>query len=108
MIRIKRGNTELTVTRGAYKAMYAHAGFTPIAEEADQGQVDQEQEPPQSEEATEEPEDEEDSYDEDPSEKPLSEMTFSDLRNYAKRLGIRVDGVRTRRELKQAILRKQR
>lgn len=92
MIKIKRGTHELEVTQGAFKSIYAPAGYTAVAQPVEMPETFDEVEEPEFEE--EEPE---------LAEKPLSEMNFNELKEYAAQLGIQTSGMRTRRELKQAI-----
>lgn len=92
MIKIKRGTHELEVTQGAFKSIFAPAGYTVVEQPA------KAQETPEDDEELELEEEEQDL-----SEKPLSEMSFNELKEYAEQLGIQTSGMRTHRQLKQAI-----
>lgn len=92
MVKIKYSNHELQVTAGAFKSIYAPMGYTKVEEQPVEQPVTEPtvEEQPEPEQATLE-------------EKPLSEMSNAELKDYAVRLGISTSGLRTRRELKQAI-----
>ena len=92
MIKIKRGTHELEVTKGAFKSIFAPAGYIVVEQPAKALETP---------EGGEEPELEEEQQ--DLSEKPLSEMSFNELKEYAEQLGIQTSGMRTHQQLKRAI-----
>lgn len=98
MIRIKRGSHTMSVTRGAFNAVYKPMGYT---------EMEEHKAPKTHEETDDEYEDADMDSDEDDEpelgEKPLNEMNFNELKEYATQLGIATAGMRTRRELKEAI-----
>lgn len=122
MIKIKRGDTVLTVTHGAYKNYYKHLGYEPIgvAQTAEnpgeenthltedsqhcgdptQLKTDEDTLDDEGEEFTDEEGAEEEV---DLSEIPLSEMGRDQLREYADQLGLDHDGLRKKSELRALI-----
>lgn len=118
MVKIEKAGHTLTVTRGAFNALYRPLGYvivgtegepeaspvpnevtTPPADdtgyEDDQSSVEDE-----DTDADEEQDDEEEDLDE----KPLSEMNFKELKAYAKRRGINTNGMSSKKEVREAIL----
>ena len=120
MVTIERAGHVLTVTQGAFKALYRPMGYVIVGTEGEPeaSQVpDGVTTPPVDEDGSEDDqtseEDEvqddgedtdEDQDDEDLEEKPLSEMNFKELKAYAKRRGINVNGMSSKREVREAIL----
>lgn len=92
MIKIKRGTHELEVTQGAFKSIFAPAGYTMVEQPA------KALETPEGDEELELEEEQQEL-----SEKPLSEMSFNELKEYAEQLGIQTSGMRTHQQLKRAI-----
>ena len=120
MVTIERAGHVLTVTQGAFKALYRPMGYvivgtkgepeaspspdevtTPPADEdgSEDDQTSEEDEVQDDDEDTDENQD-----DEDLEEKPLSEMNFKELKSYAKRQGINVNGMSSKKEVREAIL----
>lgn len=106
MITITNGNKELTVTRGAYDNIFRRMGYHPVeTERADISPLGLEDEntyeEPEtaSEDENEDPEDEE----EDLFEKPIGEMSFKELLEYAKANGIDIRGCNSKKEVLEAI-----
>lgn len=104
MITIKRGSETLTVTRGAYKSMFASQGWEIVTtpktgkknddfsgvSKTEVVSQDIEETPKKPVENLAE-NDEEDSDDIDYSEIPLSEMSVPQLQGYAEQLGLDFD-----------------
>ena len=122
MIKIRKGETTLTVTHGAYKNYYKHLGYEPVGvarngenpgEEnthltddsqhcGDPTQLKNGEDP--SDDEGEEFDDEEDEEEEvDLSEIPLSEMGFDQLCEYADQLGLDRSGLRKKTEIRALI-----
>lgn len=123
MIKIKRGDSVLTVTTGAYKNYYKHLGYEPVgvaksSENPEQGNTHTSDDSQHSEETTQpsgdenalggEPEgttDEDDADEEededtvDLSEIPLSELSHSQLFEYADQLGLEYEGTPNKKEM---------
>lgn len=118
MIKIKKGDSVLTVTRGAYTNYFKDLGYrvvratkTPETLEGVSIHPDKDSDlsgdlsqlkiflEDESDELTEEDEEEEEL---DLSEIPLSEMTGSQLRQYAEELGLPYEGLK-KRELRELI-----
>lgn len=85
---ITDGQKTLSVTKGAYHSFFKELGFKPVT-------------PMLADPEDMEP-DEETMLDE-LYEKPLSEMDFSELKMYAESLGISANGLKSKRELREAI-----
>lgn len=130
MVTIQRYNHILTVTNGAYQGIYKPLGYTIVGEPGDDNSVSQaypcgtttpgdvtdHHEAPGATEAdpdgpnsyneaylTGEAPDE-DTEEEDPvDEKPLGEMSFKELKQYAETLGLNANGYSSKRDLKEAI-----
>ena len=117
MVKIKRGTHVLTVTAGAFKRLYQPMGYAIVEAEgghtaspapdevatppADENPVQDDSEDIE-EESDEDPEDdaaEEDELDE----KPIGEMSFKELKEYASRHGINVNGMTSKQEVRRAI-----
>ena len=117
MVRIKKGNTELIVSKCAYESYYKESGFEllsePRAAEYDltQETVHPEDSPHIGDESMREEDSEEDSEEEDEkdvdgidySEIPLSELTLDQLRDYADQLGLDHAGIKSDRGLRALI-----
>lgn len=120
MVTIERAGHVLTVTQGAFKALYRPMGYVIVGTEGEPKASpgpDEVTTPPTDEDGSEDDqtseEDEvqddgedtdEDQDDEDLEEKPLSEMNFKELKAYAKRRGINVNGMSSKKEVREAIL----
>lgn len=127
MITITNGVNTLTVSRGAYKSLYAAAGYRPVrvkgaispldplgnreetageaGEAGDEGISDPEDKtgaPQDSAQKDDDLEDDDEEY-EDLSEIPLNEMGFGQLCEYADQLGLDREGIRSKRELRALI-----
>lgn len=118
MLVITNGVDTLTVTKGAFNALYKYQGFI-VAEEGAEapspsGETDtvastQADDTVQAEEPDEEYSDEEgdttDGTDEEPdlSEIPLIEMNKEQLIRYADQVGVEYTGAETKKELRAAI-----
>lgn len=126
MIQVKRGNSLLTVTRGAYLSYYKRLGYEPVdAAEQPENKGEETTQPPEdsqlsgdstqpksAEESDEqdidgdedETDDEESSGTEvDLSEIPLSELSHSQLFEYADQLGLDYEGTPSRKELLELV-----
>lgn len=95
MITIQCNGQTLKVTLGAYNSIYKPMGFSPVHMAKMPKTPDMDPE--------EEMDEEVETEDAELGEKPLSEMNFNELKEYAAQLGISTNGMRTRRELKAAI-----
>ena len=94
MVTIQKGQTILTVTQGAYTNLYKPLGYTITNDQNTQLSGF--------------------SYDNDQAihtddcdmdgEKPVSEMSARELRDYANRLGLNINGINGKKELRKAIL----
>ena len=114
MVKIRKGSHILTVTNGAFKNLYASMGYLVVenmggssvppspdrASNAPEGENGFEDEPEDSE--PEEPTDY-DNEDDELEEKPLSEMSFKELKQFASRHGINVNGMASKQEVRRAI-----
>lgn len=127
MITITNGVNTFTVSHGAYRSIYAAAGYHPVrvkgakspleplgnmiktagelSLEGTEGIPDQEIKTGSSQNSAQEDEtlDDEDEEYEDLSEIPLNEMGFGQLCEYADQLGLNREGVRSKRELRALI-----
>lgn len=127
MITITNGVNTFTVSHGAYRSIYAAAGYHPVRVkgakspleplgnmiktagelglEGTEGIPDPEAEISSSQNSAQEDEalDDEDEEYEDLSEIPLNEMGFGQLCEYADQLGLDREGVRSKRELRALI-----
>ena len=114
MIKIQKGDTVLTVTRGAYANYYKHLGYEAVCvaktsenpgEENTHPHDDSQQHEDSTQLKSDEDTFEEEPVDEEPdlSEIPLGEMTFNQLCEYADQLGLDHDGIRKRSELRALI-----
>lgn len=122
MIKIKKGSTTLTVSKGAYEDIFRQQGFIPVDEikapedtpvvseepivPAQEEDADQKAEPPeetgkQEEDADQNQKDED--ADDDLTEKPLSEMTLQELKAYAALKGVNIGALTKKDEIKEAI-----
>lgn len=122
MIKIRKGETTLTVTHGAYKNYYKHLGYEPVGvarngenpgEENTRTADDSQHcgDPTQLKNGEGTPDDEDEEFDDeedaeeevDLSEIPLSEMGFDQLCEYADRLGLDRSGLRKKTEIRALI-----
>lgn len=117
MVHIKKGAHTALVSMGAFKNLYEPMGYVivrageaataPLAPDKGVTPVDAKKPATDAPEATEDvvDSDDEDGDEEDElEEKPLSEMNFRELKTYASRLGLNVNGVNSKRELKMLII----
>ena len=117
MVHIKKGAHTALVSMGAFKNLYEPMGYVivrageaataPLAPDKGVTPVDAKKPVTDAPEATEDvvDSDDEDGDEEDElEEKPLSEMNFRELKTYASRLGLNVNGVNSKRELKTLII----
>ena len=117
MVHIKKGAHTALVSMGAFKNLYEPMGYVivrageattaPLAPDKGVTPVDAKKPATDAPEATEDvvDSDDEDGDEEDELEdKPLSEMNFRELKTYASRLGLNVNGVNSKRELKTLII----
>jgi hypothetical protein len=110
MVEIKRGDHTLSVTMGAFRAVYKSMGYVlagseeghtaPSAPEVGTNTHSSETAPVDEPEADDDTEAEEE---EELEEKPVSEMSFRELKEYAFDLGINPKGMSSK-ELRKAIL----
>lgn len=118
MITVTNGSQTITVTKGAFRNVFAPLGYHPIDAQTDPVEcsvVEDEitglegensaEETQEAEEETVEPEVEAEveTEEEDEDEKPLSEMTLSELKKVAHELGIPANGLRSKQEAIEAI-----
>lgn len=120
MVTIERAGHVLTVTQGAFKALYRPMGYVIVGAEggpeaspvpggvtttpADEDGSEDDQTSEEDEVQDDGEDTDEDQDDEDLEEKPLSEMNFKELKAYAKRRGINVNGMSSKKEVREAIL----
>lgn len=122
MVKIKKGDTVLTVTHGAYKNYYKHLGYEPVgvAQTAENpgeenthltddsqhcGDPTQLKGDDTTADETDDEEVPEDEVEDEPelSEIPLSEMSFDQLCEYADELELDHDGIRSKKEMRALI-----
>jgi hypothetical protein len=122
MIQVKKGNSLLVVTTGAYHNFYKHLGYEPVDapeshEKSEQENAQHHEETQRSEESaqtctdeetssgqTEDGDEEEDTEDEvDLSEIPLAELSHSQLFEYADQLGLEYEGTPGKKEMQSLI-----
>lgn len=126
MIQVKKGDSLLTVTKGAYDSYYRRLGYEPVGvaesnENSDQGYTQPPEETKPSEEGAQQKsavnaldgatdgaddtaENPEHSSDEvDLSEIPLGELSHSQLFEYADQLGLEYEGTMSKKELRALI-----
>lgn len=121
MVKIRRGKHIVTVTKGAFECLYRPMGYVVI--EAEEGSKalptsDEVVTPPEdekdteedsedieedSEEAAEDTDDIEDEDEDELEEKPISSMNFKELKEFASRHGINVNGLSSKQEVRRAI-----
>lgn len=132
MVAISNGVNTFTVTKGAYRSLYIHQGYRIVSSagasapapdgdslmrgiaQGSRNETGVGNSPTGEESASsnnsgaenqisndEDISDEE--YDADLEETPISDMTVSQLRKYAERIGVELDGTETKRELRQLI-----
>lgn len=114
-IRNPNGSGTLEVTKGAYREIYAHLGWvpdvepekTPIThdheEEENPHEPHEEQPEDELELQNEDREDHEEDMEDELEEKPISLMSFEELKEYAARLNIDTTGLRSKKELRLRI-----
>lgn len=127
MVTIQKDGKFLTVTMGAYKTLFKSMGFAIVSPEEsrvpsyepgnditpsdDYDGVEDDLEPPEDDfndpgndtDEDEESEDDEEEPEDELDETPLSEMNFEELKTYAKRLGVNIRGMNSKKELRAAI-----
>lgn len=91
MVNIKRGEHSLTVTQGAYTHLYKAMGYNIIEGKGEENPPALEDVSPDINYAALE-------------EKPLSDMNFKELRDYAAHLGIDITGMVNKKEVRTAII----
>jgi hypothetical protein len=126
MINITNGINHMTVTAGVFKEIFAPQGWTkveaeesvvslPESEDFTTQQVNQEVDEETSEngeledsdDESDEMDDEsnpnEDESEDDLEERPLSELSYEELQKLAKIKGLNTDGMRSKKEIRQAL-----
>lgn len=114
MITIRKGDRVLEVTNGAFRNFYQRLGYKPVrgsrsVENPGEVNIPPEDENPSSEDLSDLREDEEptgEDYPEDEvplAEIPLSEMTHSQLFEYAEQLGLEFDASASKKDLRKLI-----
>lgn len=115
-MRIRNGSSILEVTKGAYREIYAHLGWVPDVEPTNaptdglildrdnpssthNTHLEDEPGTPGEEGFEYESEEEED----DLEEKPISLMSFEELKEYAARLNLDTTGLRSKKEVRLLI-----
>lgn len=114
MVKIRRGSHVLTVTNGAFKSLYAPMGYVVVETEGDAkvprtpdevtttpDATDSSEDDSEGTEDDSEPEDEPE--DDELEEKPISEMSFKELKEYASRHGLNVNGLSSKQEIRRAL-----
>ncbi len=118
MVHIKKGAHAALVSMGAFKNLYEPMGYVivrageaataPLSPDKGVTPVDAKKPvtdvPEASEDAVDSYVDEDGDEEDELEEKPLSEMNFRELKTYASRLGLNVNGVNSKRELKTLII----
>ena len=114
-IRNPNGSGTLEVTKGAYREIYAHLGWVPDVEpkktpiphaheeEENPHEPHEEQPEDELELQNEDQEDHDEDMDDELEEKPISLMSFEELKEYAARLNIDTTGLRSKKELRLRI-----
>lgn len=114
-IRNPNGSGTLEVTKGAYREIYAHLGWVPDVEpekpllphahkeEESPHEPHEEQPEDELELQNEDQEDHEEDMEDELEEKPISLMSFEELKEYAARLNIDTTGLRSKKELRLRI-----
>ena len=114
-IRNPNGSGTLEVTKGAYREIYAHLGWVPDVEpekipiphsheeEENPHEPHDEQPEDELELQNEDQEDHEEDMEDELEEKPISLMSFEELKEYAARLNIDTTGLRSKKELRLRI-----
>ena len=114
-IRNPNGSGTLEVTKGAYREIYAHLGWVPDVEpektpiphdheeEENPHEPHEEQPEDELELQNEDQEDQEEDMEDELEEKPISLMSFEELKEYAARLNIDTTGLRSKKELRLRI-----
>lgn len=106
MVTIEKDGKSLEVTLGAYNGIYRRLGYTvagltrpPTAP----GPRSKGKHTPEDGDPLDGLTEVDDSFD-DLAEKPISEMTFKEIKAYAASLGINTNGMSSRKEIKKAIM----
>lgn len=114
-IRNPNGSGTLEVTKGAYREIYAHLGWVPDVEpkktpiphanEEEENPHESHEEQPEDELElqNEDQEDHDEDMEDELEEKPISLMSFEELKEYADRLNIDTTGLRSKKELRLRI-----
>lgn len=110
MIKIIKGSKTLTVPLGAYEEIYAPNGWELMSKENKLVETEMPEEPEEPEgelpeESEEEPEEEDVEYvdPEELLEKPLEELDFEELKIVAEYLDISTKGLKSKKEVREAI-----
>lgn len=118
-MRIRNGSNTLEVTKGAFREIYSHLGWTPDVEPEDapaEGltlDVEDTPNPAHNTHLEDEPgapgeenfEYESEETEDELEEKPISLMSFEELKEYAARLNIDTTGLRSKKEVRLLIKR---
>ena len=114
-IRNPNGSGTLEVTKGAYREIYAHLGWVPDVEpektpiphdheeEENPHEPHEEQPEDEMELQNEDQEDHEEDMEDELEEKPISLMSFEELKEYAARVKNDTTGLRSKKELRLRI-----
>lgn len=106
MVTIEKRGKTLVVTKGAYTQFYRSLGYSIVGGEgAHNAPSFRNVENTHSSDEVDTYDEDSDGYDE---EKPLSEMSFRELKAYADKLGIGTNGVSSKNELRRLIRNKER
>ena len=113
MIKIRKGSKTLMIPAGAYDTIYAPAGWEKEEKPEEPAKaVEEPQEVDETPESVEEePEEELEEEDEDVeyvdpeelNEKPLEELDFDELKILAEYLGVNIKGLKSKKEVRDAI-----
>lgn len=93
MIKIKKGNKVMTVTKAAYKNFFINTEWVMVDESTAEVVED----------ATEQTDDDSEGWDDEEVTKPISEMTMEELETYANEHGIDISGGSTAKQVKAII-----
>lgn len=112
MVTIEKDGRTLTVTKGAFNKIYKSAGYVIVGAEEDRqvpsasgNEITYTDHKNVREESSESVEDDSDDDEDDAfDEKPLSEMTFRELKSYADSIGLDHSDYTTKRDLRNAII----
>lgn len=100
-MRITDGVQEREVSKGAYKSIFKQNGWVPCDEELVE---DSDDEVVVDDDDDDEVVVDDDDEEEELEEKPLSKMNLSELKEYAELKGVDIDGLETKKEIKEAII----